>query len=166
MSSPKDLNVTFSGCGFLGIYHLGVVSCFKDNAPAFLERVKCFGGTSAGAFAATALLMDLNITESAEFVLRLAKRASSLTLGPLHPHFRIVNTVKKSFQKILPENAHEIANGRLHISLTRVSDFKNIIVTEFRSKEDLIEVRKHMFFIEQYLTVISTIAIIINKRCV
>lgn len=140
MSGTKDLNIAFSGCGFLGIYHLGVVSCFKDNAPAFLERVKCFGGTSAGAFAATALLMDLNMSESAEFVLRLAKRANSLTLGPLHPQFRIVNTVTKSFQKILPENAHEIASGRLNISLTRVSDFKNIIVSEFSSKQDLIDV--------------------------
>lgn len=56
----------------------------------------------------------------------------------------LVNTVKKSFQKILPENAHEIASGRLHISLTRVSDFKNIIVSEYTSKEDLIEVRKHL----------------------
>lgn len=140
MGDSKDLNLTFSGCGFLGIYHLGVVSCLKDNAPAFLDRVKCFGGTSAGAFAATALLMDLNVSDSAEFVLRLAKRAKSLALGPLHPNFRIVDTVRKSFEKILPENAHEIAGGRLHISLTRVSDFKNVIVSEFLSKEDLIQV--------------------------
>jgi patatin-like phospholipase domain-containing protein 2 len=147
MCESKDLNLTFSGCGFLGIYHLGVVSCLKDNAPAFLDRVKYYGGTSAGAFAATAILMDLNVSDSAEFVLRLAKRAKSLTLGPLHPNFRIVNTVRKSFEKILPENAHEIASGRLHVSLTRISDFKNVIVSEFLSKEDLIEVSLSLVFI-------------------
>ncbi|EDO27758.1 predicted protein, partial [Nematostella vectensis] len=137
--TESNFNLTFSGCGFLGIYHLGVVSCMKDNAPSFLAKVKCFGGASAGSFASTALLMDLNIAESSEFVLRLAKRARTLTLGPLHPNFRILQTLRRSFEKILPENAHELASGRLHISLTRVSDFTNLIVSEFHSKEDLIE---------------------------
>ena len=140
MNEVQDLNLTFSGCGFLGIYHLGVVSCLKENAPALLKRVKCYGGASAGSFAATALLLDLNISDSAEFVLRLAKRANSLTLGPLHPSFNVVRTLRKSFERILPDNAHEIVSGRLHLSLTRVSDLKNVIVSEFSSKEDLVEV--------------------------
>lgn len=140
MNEGQDLNVTFSGCGFLGIYHLGVVSCMKENAPALLKRVKCYGGASAGSFAALALLLDLNLHDSAEFVIRLAKRANSLTLGPLHPSFNVVKTLRRSFERILPENAHEIASGRLHLSLTRVSDLKNVIVSEFHSKEDLVEV--------------------------
>lgn len=139
MTEEQDLNLTFSGCGFLGIYHLGVVSCLKENAPALLKRVKCYGGASAGSFAAIALLLDLNVSDSAEFVIRLAKRAHSLTLGPLHPSFNVVRTLRRSFERILPENAHELASGRLHISLTRVSDLKNVIVSEFFSKEDLVE---------------------------
>ncbi|KAL9955305.1 hypothetical protein ACROYT_G036611 [Oculina patagonica] len=139
MTEVQDLNLTFSGCGFLGIYHLGVVSCLKENAPALLKRVKCYGGASAGSFAAIALLLDLNISDSAEFVIRLAKRANSLTLGPLHPSFNVVRTLRRSFERILPDNAHELASGRLHLSLTRVSDLKNVIVSEFHSKEDLVE---------------------------
>ncbi|XP_020620664.1 patatin-like phospholipase domain-containing protein 2 [Orbicella faveolata] len=139
MAETKDLNLTFSGCGFLGIYHLGVVSCLKENAPALLKRVKCYGGASAGSFAAIALLLDLNVSDSAEFVIRLAKRANSLTLGPLHPSFNVVRTLRRSFERILPDNAHELASGRLHLSLTRVSDLKNVIVSEFFSKEDLVE---------------------------
>lgn len=142
MEETKDLNLTFSGCGFLGIYHLGVVSCLKENAPALLKRVKCYGGASAGSFAAIALLLDLNVSDSAEFVIRLAKRANSLTLGPLHPSFNVVRTLRRSFERILPDNAHELASGRLHLSLTRVSDLKNVIVSEFFSKEDLIEVSR------------------------
>lgn len=140
MKEVQDLNLTFSGCGFLGIYHLGVVSCLKENAPALLKRVKCYGGASAGSFAAAALLLDLNTSDSAEFVIRLAKRANSLTLGPLHPSFNVVRTLRRSFERILPDNAHELASGRLHLSLTRVSDLKNVIVSEFFSKEDLVEV--------------------------
>lgn len=139
MTEAQDLNLTFSGCGFLGIYHLGVVSCLKENAPALLKRVKCYGGASAGSFAAIALLLDLDVSDSAEFVIRLAKRANSLTLGPLHPSFNVVRTLRRSFERILPPNAHELASGRLHLSLTRVSDLKNVIVSEFFSKEDLVE---------------------------
>ena len=27
------MNLSFAGCGFLGLYHLGVVSCIKTYAP-------------------------------------------------------------------------------------------------------------------------------------
>ena len=27
------MNVSFAGCGFLGLYHVGVASCFKTYAP-------------------------------------------------------------------------------------------------------------------------------------
>ena len=154
MGEKQDLNITFSGCGFLGIYHLGVVTCLKENAPGFLKRVKCFGGASAGALAAAGLALDINLSESAEYVLRLAKRANSLVLGPLHPNFQVVRTIRRSLEKSLPDNAHELASGRLHISLTRVSDLKNIIVSEFYSKEDLIEVRRNVGSSSNYATLL------------
>ena len=140
MEEQKDFNLTFSGCGFLGIYHIGVMSCLKENAVDFLKRVRCYGGASAGAFAAAGLVMDLSIQEVAEPVIRLTNRAKSLSFGPLHPSFQLVQAVRTAFQKMLPDNAHEIASGRLHISLTRVPDFTNLIVSEFSSKDDLIEV--------------------------
>ena len=43
--------------------------------------------------------------------------------------------------QVLPDDAHERVSGRLHISLTRVYDGKNVIVSEFSSKEDLLQVR-------------------------
>ena len=29
----EKINVSFAGCGFLGLYHLGVTSCLKTYAP-------------------------------------------------------------------------------------------------------------------------------------
>lgn len=43
--------------------------------------------------------------------------------------------------QVLPDDAHERVSGKLHISLTRVYDGKNVIVSEFSSKEDLLQVR-------------------------
>lgn len=41
--------------------------------------------------------------------------------------------------QILPEDAHIRVNGKLHISLTRVYDGKNVIVSQFDSREDLLQ---------------------------
>jgi hypothetical protein len=42
--------------------------------------------------------------------------------------------------QVLPDDAHLRVNGKLHISLTRVYDGKNVIVSQFGSKEDLVQV--------------------------
>lgn len=41
-----NYNLSFAGCGFLGIYHVGVAVCFKKYAPHLL--VKKISGASAG----------------------------------------------------------------------------------------------------------------------
>jgi hypothetical protein len=43
---------------------------------------------------------------------------------------------------VLPEDAHLRVNGKLHISLTRVYDGRNVIVSQFGSREDLVQVRQ------------------------
>lgn len=51
------MNLSFAGCGFLGIYHVGVSVCFKKYAPhLLLDKIS---GASAGALAACCLLCDL-----------------------------------------------------------------------------------------------------------
>jgi hypothetical protein len=49
---------------------------------------------------------------------------------------------------MLPENAHELCTNKLFISLTRYSDFKNVVVSEFETREELIQVRndKNIYF--------------------
>jgi len=60
-SIKHDMNVSFSGCGFLGIYHIGVASCLKTYAPYLLENKLC--GSSAGAISACCLLCDVPLGE-------------------------------------------------------------------------------------------------------
>ena len=58
--NPDEVpNVSFSGCGFLGIYHVGVANCLKTYAPHLIE--KKIAGASAGALVATALIADCNM---------------------------------------------------------------------------------------------------------
>lgn len=143
------MNFSFAGCGFLGIYHVGVASCLKQHVPHLVDSVK-FGGASAGAIVACCLMCDCCLGECTSFTLRLASKARHHSLGPLHPSFDINQILSDALNEVLPENAHKIVSGRLHISLTRVSDRKAVIVSEFESKEELIQALLTSAFVPLY----------------
>ncbi|CAG9563383.1 unnamed protein product [Danaus chrysippus] len=131
------MNLSFAGCGFLGIYHVGVAVCLKKYAPHLL--IGKISGASFGAVSACCLLCDLPIGEITSDVLRVVSEARAGSLGPFSPSFSIQNVLLDSMQKYLPHDAHKIVSGKLHISLTRVYDGKNVIVTDFPTREDLLQ---------------------------
>ncbi|XP_076767153.1 brummer isoform X3 [Xylocopa sonorina] len=131
------MNLSFAGCGFLGIYHVGVAVCFKKYAPhLLLDKIS---GASIGAIAACCLLCDLPLGEITSNVLRVAREARQRTLGPFSPLFNVQEMLLESLQKFLPNDAHIRVSGKLHVSLTRVYDGKNVIVSQFSSREDLLQ---------------------------
>ncbi|CAH2062778.1 unnamed protein product, partial [Iphiclides podalirius] len=131
------MNLSFAGCGFLGIYHVGVAVCFKKYAPHLL--LGKISGASFGAISACALLCDLPIGEITSDVLRIVGEARAGSLGPFSPSFNIQNVLLASMQRHLPDDVHKIVSGRLHISLTRVYDGKNVIVSDYPTREDLLQ---------------------------
>ncbi|XP_021961349.1 1-acylglycerol-3-phosphate O-acyltransferase Pnpla3 isoform X2 [Folsomia candida] len=137
MSNKTKFNLSFAGCGFLGIYHVGVAACLKKYAPQLV--VHKASGASAGAIAACCLLCDAPLGQITKDVLRIATLARAKTLGPFSPSFNIQKILKDGLEKILPEDAHIRVSGKLHISLTRVYDRQNVIVSHFNSREELIQ---------------------------
>ncbi|RWS26504.1 patatin-like phospholipase domain-containing protein 2 [Leptotrombidium deliense] len=137
MTTNNELNLSFAGCGFLGIYHVGVASCFREYCPEVCNAK--ISGASVGALVATAMACNLPLGESTSDILKVAIQARSRALGPFHPTFDINKILTDALIKTLPENAHVLVNGRLHISVTRVSDGNNVILSQFDSKEDLIQ---------------------------
>ncbi|CAH3106785.1 unnamed protein product [Porites lobata] len=85
--SDQLMNLSFAGCGFRGVYHLGVATCLTSHAPQFLKNITAFAGALAGSLVAAVLA----------------------TSAPL---------------------------GRLFISVTSLKERKNVIISEFESKED------------------------------
>ncbi|KAJ6648563.1 1-acylglycerol-3-phosphate O-acyltransferase Pnpla3, partial [Pseudolycoriella hygida] len=70
---------------------------------------------------------------------RIVGDARSHALGPFSPTFSIQTCLLEGLQKFLPENAHEMVSGRLHVSLTRVYDGSNVIVSKFASREEVLQ---------------------------
>lgn len=132
------INLSFCGCGFLGMYHVGVASAFHEFAPHIsLGRIS---GVSAGSLVAVAHLCgNIQLAHTLTAFLEVAIDARSRSLGPLHPAFRLQDSVKESLERLLPDDIHLKASGRLHLSLTRVRDGENVIVNQFASKEELIQ---------------------------
>lgn len=74
-----------------------------------------------------------------EYLLEMSREARKGTLGAMHPSFNLLKIVRHFLNRDLPNDAHLLANGRLFVSLTRVSDGTNVLVSEFDSKEDIIQ---------------------------
>ena len=135
----SDINLSFCGCGFLGIYHVGVASCFHEYAPQI--SMHKIAGSSAGALVAVAHICgNLQLAYATTDILQVAIDARARSLGPFHPSFDINATVREALERGLPDDVHLRASGKLHISLTRFRDGANVVVSEFKSKEDVIQV--------------------------
>ena len=78
--------------------------------------------------------------EAGASIIDVAKEARKRFLGPLHPSFNLVKIMRSLLYNVLPADAHQRATGRLGISLTRVIDGENVLVSHFNSKEELIQV--------------------------
>lgn len=70
---------------------------------------------------------------------RVVNEARRYSLGPFSPSFNIQTCLLEGLQKHLPEDTHKRVSGRLHISLTRVYDGQNVIISEFDSREEVLQ---------------------------
>ncbi|KAL6725985.1 hypothetical protein Aduo_008000 [Ancylostoma duodenale] len=136
-SYPERMNLSFSGCGFLCIYHAGVAAAIKEYAPHLIQNK--ISGASAGAIVAAGLVTNICISQATSTILKIVSQARSRALGALHPAFNLLGLVREEIERTLPPDAYKRCTGRLQISLTRWSDNKNVVVTEFESNKELID---------------------------
>ena len=78
--------------------------------------------------------------ETGAGIIGVAKEARKRFLGPMHPSFNLVKIMRHMLHRTLPPDAHHRATGRLGISLTRVADGENVLVSEFNSTDEVVQV--------------------------
>ncbi|KAF3855190.1 hypothetical protein F7725_023245 [Dissostichus mawsoni] len=135
----EEWNISFAGCGFRSVYYLGALSCFLQNVPRLVHGASRICGASSGCLVAAALTVGIPIEQFCADVLAVAREARRHTLGVFHPSFSLLRTVRASLLEKLPADAHLKASGRLCVSLTRLTDGRNVLVSEFNSREELIQ---------------------------
>ncbi|NWT02323.1 PLPL1 protein, partial [Mionectes macconnelli] len=145
-------SILFRGCSFLIVYETGVLSALQELSPGILESASRIYGSSSGSIVATAGLCGCDIGKSCALLSFRDTFLSCLTTSfwGFVPGKRILKILRYSLDKHLPPNAHELVSGKLHVVLTRVCDWKSVTVSEFASKEDLIQAILCSCFIPVY----------------
>lgn len=134
-----NYNLSFAGCGFLGVYHIGVMSCIRRFAP-HLYTNRPVSGASAGAIAAAFLICDVPTEKCTEYLMGIVNKSRVYNLGAFDPRYRITDYLQEGMEILLPTDAHVLCSGRLFISMTHQKSHKNVVISTYKSREDLIRV--------------------------
>ncbi|CAJ1085113.1 patatin-like phospholipase domain-containing protein 2 [Xyrichtys novacula] len=143
-------SLSFSGSGFLATYQLGVAQCFLNYAPWILSSAPSVLGASAGSLVAAAVVCEMSPVTIRDEVLNFAKQMKAFTLGPLNPSINVLQWLECVLNKYLPADAHQLANGRLAVAVTRMADSKLTIMSEFQSREDVVQALLCSCFVPGY----------------
>ncbi|KAK1152323.1 patatin-like phospholipase domain-containing protein 2 isoform X1 [Acipenser oxyrinchus oxyrinchus] len=149
-SGGPPFSISFSGSGFMVVYQFGATQCLLDLAPEVIRAAPKVYGASAGSLAAAAVVCGANMERLRDEIVAAALQVRRHFLGPLHPSFSLFKVLKSCLLRSLPENAHELATGRLHVSMTRLADGENILVSDFQSREDLVQALLCSCFVPVY----------------
>ncbi|XP_044287734.1 omega-hydroxyceramide transacylase-like [Varanus komodoensis] len=137
--SGAPFSLSFSGGGFLAIYEIGVIQGLLEQAPEILRSAPKVYGASSGSVIAAAVVCGLSLDDLKRCLYGAARDARRNFLGPLAPGCSVLRILQQRLYQILPENSHRMATGRLYVSLTRLVDGQNVVVSEYNSKEELIQ---------------------------
>ncbi|XP_062866726.1 patatin-like phospholipase domain-containing protein 4 [Trichomycterus rosablanca] len=145
------VNLSFSACGFMGIYQLGAASAFLTHGHKLVESLRACAGASAGALVAAVIITAPDRLEQCkEFTIKLASNVRKQKLGAMTPGYDFMCELRDGIDEILPTNAHLLACKRLHVSITNLKMGRNSMVSSFSSREDLIQVLLASSFVPVY----------------
>ena len=131
----KTCQLVFGGCGGMYNYSIGVAATIQEHFSPGRETI--VSGSSAGCFPALLLALDMNIEDMFEtWNIPFLQDVNKRRFGAL-AHWN--NIVRNWTMPSLSEDAHIHASGHLYCSLTSVPDFKNHIVSDWRSNQDLLD---------------------------
>ncbi|XP_008579765.1 PREDICTED: patatin-like phospholipase domain-containing protein 3 [Galeopterus variegatus] len=77
--------------------------------------------------------------QTLQILLDMIQMVKRRNLGVLHPSFNLSKCIKDRLHKHLPANIHQIVSGKMCVSLTRVPDGENVLVSDFQSKDEVVD---------------------------
>ena len=127
------VQISFAGSGGMYHYYLGIAKVLQDN---FELNNVIFGGTSGGCFPALLLVLDFDIDKvHYELNHKILEETANCWLGSLFNYNQIC---RKHLINYLDNESYKKAAGRLFISMTKLYPWKNEIISEWESVEDLV----------------------------
>ncbi|KAF1511235.1 Patatin-like phospholipase domain-containing protein 1, partial [Eudyptula minor] len=139
-------SILFRGCSSMIIYEAGVLAALRELSPDILKSASRIYGASSGSVVATLALCECDIGKGYALLFILCLKRSNVWKF----WRKIIKILKDILNKYLPTNAHQLVSGKLHVILTRLHDWRSVVVSEFASREDLIQAVTCSCFIPLY----------------
>jgi hypothetical protein len=139
-------NVSFSGSGFLCVFHLGVASALIQRK--IITDGSRFAGASGGALVAAALGSNMSINVALDALLSVASICRKQgTIG------HVGKPLMQALEKMIPNNGAELCSGKVKVAVTCIwPNFQSpILIDEFTDRRDLLLALKSSCFIPYYL---------------
>eukprot|EP00080_Pristionchus_pacificus_P010506 PDM70526.1 hypothetical protein PRIPAC_46772 [Pristionchus pacificus] len=150
LKDHADLGLSFAGCGFLALYHFGVIKCLMRNGKTLMSRVRRVSGASAGSLVAAILVLaPEELDASMEALYDMGDRIHSLPFGALTPGFYLGKELAEVVERFIPGDISH-GNHSLFISLTGHKTRVNRLVSEYPSRAYLIRCLEGSCFIPVY----------------
>ncbi|NXR41749.1 PLPL1 protein, partial [Zosterops hypoxanthus] len=130
--------ILFRGGSFFTVYEAGVFCALRDLSPDIMKSASRIYGASSGSVVATVGLCGCDVGKGYRFLFYNLSHVKTSVCG-LVLGGGILRFLRNTLEKFLPPNAHELVSGKLHIVLTRLHDWRNVTVSEFASREELIQ---------------------------
>lgn len=136
----KEFDIVFTGGGLKGYYNFGAAEIIKKMINNNQIKIRHYIGVSVGAYVAVFLLLGISIhtiRNVYEFA-RCNKKKHDLN-----------KIILKACDKLLPDDVHEICNGKVKIMVSEltIKGMVPVIVDHFESKEHLLKVLHATSFI-------------------
>ncbi|NXM88425.1 PLPL1 protein, partial [Oenanthe oenanthe] len=138
-------SLLFRGVSFSIPYEAGVFAALQNLSPDILKSASRIYGSSSGSIVATTGLCGCDVGKGCRFLFILC-----LKRWNIREFWTIPRLLRHVLNKFLPPNAHELVSGKLHIVLTRLHDWRSVTVSEFASREELIQAVVCSCFIPLY----------------
>jgi hypothetical protein len=128
--------ISFSGCGIRYQFYGGVAEYLLDNFDTKNIDILCVSG---GIYAATILAVGRKMTEWCDRDWQMC--FDYWTKRSLYLFWDTDIFQRTMWRNYLPENAHQICSGRLHITVSRLGfyGFYEDIISEYANNEDIID---------------------------
>jgi hypothetical protein len=133
-------NVTFGGGGFRTISYIAQMHVLQEMG--LLDHTTSFSGASLGAFwALVALIPNTDIQNGdrlTDAMLLLAIEYAHRAHVGWFDSFGTCGWRFREALELLPDNIPDYVNGRLYVSITRTRPLRNVVISSYESREDVI----------------------------
>jgi predicted patatin/cPLA2 family phospholipase len=152
----KEFDIVFSGGGLKGYYNFGASEIIKKMINNNQIKIRNYIGVSVGAYVVVFLLLGISI-HTIRNVYEFARYNKK--------KYDLNKIMIKACDKLLPDNVHEICNGKVKIMVSEltIKGMVPVIIDYFESKEHLLKVLHATSFIP-FITTSDTKGIEINGK--